>query len=285
MVLKMNDSATEDFKVWYKRKFPEKFESFPKQKSRPKPILKKKIRETPKELLPTSSHPHGRRRSMEGSAPVSRGHIEYLVRKIDDMKYGFPFAYRDCTPEEQKERNKALISLLYLSARRISEIVGRTYKGYTYEGVLVKDFREEEYEGEEVLIMNCEILKKWRQIEVGGNERKPLEKRYDVVMLMDEKPFIPHILNWLDHQKRYGEETRYMPISSTRAYQILQQLDPHIVGNHWFRHMRLTHLAESLNPYQLTQKIGFWEGIEPSMAYIHGRAKDYYEACRKARSV
>ena len=47
--------------------------------------------------------------------------------------------------------------------------------------------------------------------------------------------------------------------------------------------MRLTHLAETLNPYQLTKKIGFWERIEPSMAYIHGRAKDYYEACRKAR--
>lgn len=279
----MNDSPKEDFKVWYRRKFPDKFESAPKRKARPKTIVRKKTRETAREPSPAPSYPHGRRRSMEGTAPVSRNHIKYLVRKIDGMNYGMPFARGDCSPSEQKLRNKALASLLYLSARRISEIVGRTYKGYTYEGVLVRDFREEEYEGEEVLIMNCEILKKWRQIEVGSTERKPLEKRYDVVMLMDEEPFMTHILAWLDHQKRYGEETKYMPISSTRAYQILQQLDPQIVGNHWFRHMRLTHLAESLNPYQLAQKIGFWEGIEPSMAYIHGRAKDYYEACRKAR--
>ena len=220
---------------------------------------------------------------MEGVAPVSRGHIEYLVRKVDSVNYGMPFAYEDCNPEEQKLRNKGLISLLYFSARRISEIVGRTYKGYTYEGVKVGDFREEEYEGEEVLIMNCEILKKWRAVEGGSIERKPLAKRYDVIMLMDEEPFITHILVWLDHQKRYGEETKFMPISSTRAYQILREIDPQIIGNHWFRHMRLTHLAETLNPYQLTKKIGFWEGIEPSMAYIHGRAKDYYEACRKTR--
>ena len=39
----------------------------------------------------------------------------------------------------------------------------------------------------------------------------------------------------------------------------------------------------TLDPYQLTKKIGFWEGIELDMAYIHGRAKDYYEACRKTR--
>jgi len=281
MVLKMNDSDDTGFEKWYKRKFLDKvgLKEKPRRKVRkiPEPKRVEKI-----ERLP--SYPRGRRRSMEGTAPVSRGHIEHLVKKIDSMNYGIPFAYGDCSPEEQKMRNKALISLLYLSARRISEIVGRTYKGYTYEGVLVEDFREEEYEGEEVLIMNCEILKKWRKIEEGSDERKPLAKRYDVIMLIDEEPFMTHILDWLDHQKRYGKNTKYMPISSTRAYQILRELDPQIIGNHWFRHMRLTHLAETLNPYQLTQKIGFWEGIEPSMAYIHGRAKDYYEACRKARA-
>lgn len=211
----------------------------------------------------------------------SRAH---LVRKVDTLNYGSPFAYGDFSPTEQKMRNKGLVSLLYLSARRISEIVGRTYKDYTYEGVLVKDFREEEYERENVLIMNCEILKKWRAIEEGSDERRPLAKRYDVVMLMDEEPFIGHILAWLEHQREYGKKTKYMPITSTRAYQILEELDPQIVGNHWFRHMRLTHLAETLNPYQLTQQIGFWEGIEPSMAYVHGRAEDYYGARRKARN-
>jgi len=90
---------------------------------------------------------------------------------------------------------------------------------------------------------------------------------------LDSNPKIfPDIIKYVEHA------------CSTRAYQILRELDPQIIGNHWFSHMILTHLAETLNPYQLTQKIGFWEGIEPSMAYIHGRAKDYYEACRKARA-
>ncbi len=115
MVLKMNQTNTEDFKVWYRRKFPEKFDSSePQRKHKPRPIIERK--ET-KGLRLIPSHPRGRRRSMEGVAPVSRHHIEYLVKKVDSMNYGMPFAYGDCNPEEQKLRNKGLISLLYLSAR------------------------------------------------------------------------------------------------------------------------------------------------------------------------
>ena len=68
--------------------------------------MKRKAEEKPKELIPTPSNPHGRRRSMEGVAPVSRGHIEYLVRKVDSMNYGMPSACGDCNAEEQKLRNK-----------------------------------------------------------------------------------------------------------------------------------------------------------------------------------
>lgn len=284
MVMKMNETDESDFKRWHRRKFPHKYERAPKRKPRRKPIIKKEVRK-PKEPSPILSFPHRRRRSMKGIAPVSRDYIEGIVEKVDNMNYGHPFAFGDCTPEEQKMRNKALVSLLYLSARRISEIVGRTYKGYTYEGVKVKDFREGTIKGKDVLIMSCEIIKKWRAVEKGSVERKPLGQKRDVVMLMDEEPFITHILTWLDHQSKYGDETKYMQISSTRAYQILHDLDPQIIGNHWFRHMRLTHLAETLNPYQLTEQIGFWEKIDPSMAYIHGRAEDYFEACRKARNL
>jgi len=47
--------------------------------------------------------------------------------------------------------------------------------------------------------------------------------------------------------------------------------------------MRLSHLAETLGPYQLNERIGFWENIDPAVAYVHGRVSDYLEACEKAR--
>lgn len=85
------------------------------------------------------------------------------------------------------------------------------------------------------------------------------------------------------YHTKHGEDVRFMPISRSRAYQILQQIDPRIVRPHWFRPMRLSHLAESLDPYQLNEQIGFWEKIDSAVAYVHGRVSDFLEACEKAR--
>lgn len=218
----------------------------------------------------------GIRRKMEGTAPVSRDFIRLLVDKVDTIEYGYAII-SGLTPEEQCQRNKALISLLYLAARRISEIVGRTYKGDVYEGVILKNFREDELEGREVLIMNCRILKKWKR-----KTDEPKIVRADVIIDMADSPFIEHVLEWREHQENAGKE-KYVSISRSRAYQILAQIDSRIVGPHWFRHQRMSHLAETLNPFQLKERIGFWESIEPAMAYVHGRVGDYLAACERAR--
>ncbi len=199
-----------------------------------------------------------------------------LVDKVDTIEYGNSII-GGLSPIEQQQRNKSLISLLYLSARRISEIVGRKYKGFIYEGVKLRDFREDTLEGRDVLIMNCLILKKWRR-----KVDEPKIVRKDVIMDMEDSPFIEHVQAWRDHQQNAGKE-KLMPITRSRAYQILQQIDQRIVGPHWFRHMRLSHLAETLNPFQLNQRIGFWERIDPAVAYVHGRVSDYLEACEHAR--
>jgi hypothetical protein len=217
-----------------------------------------------------------KRRSMEGMAPVSRDFIRFLVDKVDTIEYGHSII-GGLSPAEQQQRNKSLISLLYLSARRISEIVGRKYKGFVHEGVKLKDFREDTLEGRDVLIMNCLILKKWKR-----KADEPKIVRKDVIMDMSDEPFIEHILSWREHQQELGKE-KLVPMTRSRAYQILQQIDPRIVGPHWFRHMRLSHLAETLNPFQLNERIGFWERIDPAVAYVHGRVGDYLEACEKAR--
>lgn len=217
----------------------------------------------------------GIRRAMRGVAPVSRSAIEKLVTKIDVIEYGH--GMRGLSPSEQCLRNKALISLLYLSARRISEIVGRTYKRDVYEGVLTSDFTLSTLRGEQVLIMRCRILKKWQR-KIDRARVYPA----DVVMSMGDTPFIQHVLDWRDHQLQAHVE-KYMPISRVRAYQIIQQVDPLIVGPHWFRHQRLSHLADYLSPYELNERIGFWESLDPAIAYFHGRMGVYLDALKQSR--
>jgi len=225
-----------------------------------------------------SSAGGGIRRSMKDIAPVSRDYIRMLVDKFDTIQYGESIR-GGLSPEEQRHRNKALTSLLYLSARRISEIVGRKYKGDVYEGVMVSDFRTDVLDGHKVIIMNCRILKKWNRI-----KDKPKFHYGDVIMDRGDQPFIGHILRWLRRQKKEGEN-KYINLGRNRAYKIFQELSPKIVGPHWFRHMRLSHLAETLSIYELKAKVGFWESIEPAIAYVHGTTSKYLEACRKARGI
>jgi len=217
-----------------------------------------------------------KRRSMKRTAPVSRDYIRLLLNKFDTIEYGQSIR-TGMPPEKQRERNKVLLSILYLSARRISEIVGRKYKGFTCKGVFIKDFREDKLEGNEVLIMNCRILKKWKK-----KTDEPNIVRGDIIMDMQDTPFIDHITSWLEYKKKIGEE-KFLSISQCRAWTIFKQLDSRIVGSHWFRHMRLSHLAETLNPYELNEQIGFWESLDPAIAYVHGRVSDYLDACEKAR--
>lgn len=220
----------------------------------------------------------GIRRGMRFVAPVSRDYIRMLVDKFDTIQYGYSIR-GGLSPEEQRLRNKALTSLLYLSARRISEIVGRKYKGDVYEGVMVSDFRTDVLDEQKVIIMNCRILKKWNRI-----KDKPKFHYGDVIMDREDQPFIGHILRWLRRQKKEGE-TKYLNLGRNRAYKIFQELSPKIIGPHWFRHMSLSHLAETLSIYELKAKVGFWESIEPAIAYVHGKTSKYLEACRRARGI
>jgi len=216
-----------------------------------------------------------KRASMEGVAPVPRGYVAGLLKRVDKTEYGTRVG-GGLTPLEQRMRNKALISLLYLSARRISELVGRTCttkKGKTlkWEGVRVRNFTRMEIAGRQVLVMRTQILKK--------------SKVYlaDTILSMGDEPFISHVLKWINYLgDRHGEDAKLFEVNRSRCFQIVKQLDPKI-NDHWFRHMRLSHLAEYLNPYQLTKRIGFWESINPAVSYVHGRVGDYLEALEKSR--
>jgi len=215
-----------------------------------------------------------KRKSMVGTVPVGFPFIETLISKEDKQKYGYSIR-GSLSPEDQKLRNKALIVLLYYSARRISELVGRTLKldvGYDIcPGVKVKDFRFDTVKGRDLVIMNVRILKK------GKAKRGSIRQIFREVAMDTHWPLMEHFLTWFEHQKAKGPETKMFNINRSRSYQILRALDKKVF-NHWLRHQRLSHLGEYLTPFQLNERIGFWEKLDPAISYVHGRMSAYLDA-------
>lgn len=211
-----------------------------------------------------------KRRSTYGMVPVSFGYIENLIRKVDKTKY----------PEILKLRNKALIVLLYYSARRISEIVGRKLEldngeVDVWEGVRIKDFRFDTRKRRDIMIMKVRILKK------GKAKKESVRKVFREVVMCCDWPLIDLFLEWFEDRKQYGENTKLFNITRTRAYQILKELDKRVIGNHWLRHQRLSHMAEHLTPFELNERLGFWERLDPAISYVHGRIGTYLDAADK----
>ena len=215
-----------------------------------------------------------KRKSMVGTVPVGFTNIETLISKVDKQDYGYSIR-GGLSPEEQKLRNKALIVLLYYSARRISELVGRTIKldvGYdTWPGVKVKDFRFDTVKGRDLVIMNVRILKK------GKARRGSIKQVFREVAIDIHWPLMSHFLTWFEHQQKLGPEAKIFNVNRSRAFQILRALDEKVF-NHWLRHQRLSHLGEYLTPFQLNERIGFWEKLDPAISYVHGRVSAYLDA-------
>ncbi|UCH70396.1 MAG: site-specific integrase [Candidatus Bathyarchaeota archaeon] len=212
-----------------------------------------------------------KRRSMYGTVPVSFQYIQQLVEKVDKTKYN----------SDLKLRNKALIVLLYYSARRISEIVGRTLELKNgavdkWQGVTVKDFRFDTRNGRDIMVMRVRILKK------GKAKAGSIRNVYREVIMRCDWPLMDLFLDWLGMCEEEGLDTKLFDINRTRAYQILKELDKRVVGNHWLRHQRLSHMAEHLNPFELNERIGFWERLDPAISYVHGRIATYLDAGDKA---
>jgi len=208
-----------------------------------------------------------KRRSTYGMVPVGFQYIEGLIKKVDKTGY----------TENLKRRNKALIVLLYYSARRISEILGRKLKLDTgdldvWQGVSVKDFRFDTRNGRDIAIMRVRILKK------GKAEKESIRKVFREVAMRCDWPLMPLFLEWFEDRKKQGDNTKLFNIGRSRAFQILQELDKRVIGNHWFRHQRLSHMAEHLTPFELNERLGFWERIDPAISYVHGRIGTYLDA-------
>lgn len=165
---------------------------------------------------------------------ISRTYVERLIQDVDEF-------YR--TREKGTRtynyvaalRLKALIALLYLSGRRVSELTGRTYcygdgrPDDVYEGVGLKDFKEARVKEKPVLCMRYRVLKR-------GDFQSGLREHYAVVNLPLDDPLIKHLQEWLKYLRRTHQTdyARLFTFSRVRAYQLINMVDPKISLN-WLR--------------------------------------------------
>lgn len=203
------------------------------------------------------------RRTTEGLSPVRRSYIQTLLDKVDIAKYGYSIK-GGLTPGEQRLRNKALIALLYLSGRRISEFVGRVYKYGdgrvdVWEGVTVEDFRKGSLEGKEILRVRFRVLKR-------GKAKTELRVVMAFVDIRLADSFCGYLLDWLQYLGP-NHKGKVFNISRSRAWQIINGLDPN-VWNHWFRHQRLTHLSDTMDPWELKEFAKFAR-LDTALKYVH----------------
>ena len=150
----------------------------------------------------------------------------------------------------KKPRDQALFIILYLTAARISEVIGTLYR---------KDINKVELNSRSITLFRL------------NNRKNPKRFFKDVPIPYDKEKELMDILNpWLD---TFDMESMLFPFSKTRGYQIMKKNTGW--NPHWLRHLRLTHLAvyQDMND-QLLSKFAGWSDSRPSKSYVEMKWKD-----------
>ena len=104
---------------------------------------------------------------------------------------------------------------------------------------------------------------RYRVLKRGRNEPKSVMAYVDMRM---SDPLTEYIVDWLRFVEN-SEESKVFAISRQRAWRIMTEIDPNI-WNHWFRHQRLTHASDTMNPWELKEFAKF-SRLETATRYVH----------------
>jgi integrase len=174
----------------------------------------------------------GKKRSVNSILPIER---ESLLQRIKNL---------------ESSRDRALFSLIYLTASRVSEIL---------------DIRKEQIkiEGDWMIVYNLPVFKTKRK-----------KYRNIPIKLSLDQDFADFIMAYIS---KFEDTEPIFHINRKRVYEIaILKLG---VFPHYLRHIRCSHLVKqpyNLKPYQLMAFVG-WEKLQTSMNYVTTSMTDIME--------
>ncbi len=166
------------------------------------------------------------------------------------------------------ERDRALITMLYLVGARISEMVNSVRRS---------DITKAELDGNIYWVVRIRTLKKYdilEKVRVDEEHKKFVtqlreEYRNGPISIERDKRFLELVIEWINLLK---PDEFLFPISRQFAWEIVKRYG---MMPHYLRHLRLTHLVteQGFTDQDLVQFTG-WSDSKPARIYSHLRWQD-----------
>ena len=187
---------------------------------------------------------------------IQRKDIDKLIKSIKINK--------ELSNEEKNVlfRNRVLISILYLSGARITEVLSLKKENFDFDRPKSANY----------------LIKKMKNQKNKKNPTKVIQMPKSDKLVKDIKSYVerlPTDNSYLFYQRKkvfgWTYERINKPMHRSTAFRMVKKLDPDI-WCHWFRHQRLSHLAENLTDRQLigisghrsTQNLEHYVRLNPS---------------------
>lgn len=169
-------------------------------------------------------------------------------------------------------RDRALISILYLTGARIEEVVGLKDHNKKYIVPPLKVGQIQKYNDDFYIIKEMPVLKRRAELKLDINNEYILDtpKRNVPIFIKKELPFWNFFKQYLDfvYLKTKNDNAILFKMTYQRAWQITNKYTK--MFNHLFRHSRASHLVEHYNfaDEQLRTFFG-WATNQMASNYVH----------------
>lgn len=209
--------------------------------------------------------PRNKKRKISDKELMNKGQLLAQIKQIKFNNYWTKLAI----PSDI--RDKFLISLLYLTAARIEEVVGlvnQQTREMILPGLRVGDIIEQKYDGIPILLIkDIPILKRKEK------GKRLIKYRTAAIKVDDDKEFVEHIKAYMKYVEKLHPNQPLIQITYQTGWNISKKIklpDGNNAFNHYWRHLRLSHLASDYdyNDGQLREYVG-WADSKMAAKYVH----------------